>query len=796
MTKISIQYLLFVAFFPLVLSAGESSAPVTLPPATSKTVDFVHDIQPLLRTHCWSCHGPDKQRGDLRLDRKADALRGGQHVAILPGKSAESLMVRNVAGVDPDAIMPPPGKGERLTPEEIGLLRAWIDQGAIWPDGVDQSTAPDPSKHWAFSRPQRPAEPTVQTTNWIRNPIDRFVLARLEREGLTPSPEADRAALLRRVSLDITGIPPTTDELDAFLANKADDAYERVVDALLASPRYGERWARPWLDAARYGDTHGYEKDPARSIWPWRDWVIRALNADMPYDQFTIEQLAGDLLPNATEDQRIATGFHRNSLLNDEGGVEAEEFRAAAIIDRVNTTGMVWMGLTLACAQCHNHKYDPVSMRDYYAMYAVFNSTEDGGVDPAPVTEVPTPEQRSELARIRAEIATLNNTKDDPAAKSSMEALRKSEKALLAKVPKSLVMRELAKPRPTRILLRGSHHTPGDPVQPAVPASFPQLPAGTEVNRLSFAKWLVADENPLTARVTINRMWGEVFGLSLVETPEDFGMRGEPPSHPELLDWLATELVRLRWSQKAALRLIVTSATYRQSSRATPSLLERDPRNKLLARGPRFRVEAEMIRDITLTASGRLVERLGGPPVKPPQPAFISENSFGFQSFAGGQRWVDETGPDRYRRGLYTYWRRTTPYPTLQIFDAGTRDVCKVRRSRTNTPLQALSSLNEPLSVECGAALAQRLLARAESDAARLAWGYRTCTGRLPTADQVKKLSELLATALTSFHATPTNATNMLKVGLVEAGGDTVTLAAWMVVANVLLNLDETLTKG
>ncbi|HLX64399.1 MAG TPA: DUF1549 and DUF1553 domain-containing protein, partial [Planctomycetota bacterium] len=642
--------------------------------------------------------------------------------------------------------------------------------GAIWPDGVDDVKVKDPREHWAFKKPMRPPLPSVQKKEWPRNEIDYFILARLEKEKLAPSREAEKAVLLRRVSLDLIGLPPSVEEVEAFEKDASADAYEKAVDRLLASPHYGERWARPWLDCARYGDTHGYEKDPPRTMWPWRDWVIKALNDNMPFDQFTIEQIAGDLLPNATLEQKVATGFHRNSLLNDEGGTDPEEFRWAALNDRVEVTATVWLGLTMNCAQCHSHKFDPISQTEYYQFLAFFNNTEDGGKAADPVLPVPQAGQDA------------------------------------AKAPKTMIMKERAQARETHVAIRGSYHAPGDKVSPNVPAIFPPLSnsaakdgGGPSLpNRLALAKWLVDENNPLTARVTMNRDWGLFFGTPLVETVEDFGTRGDVPSHPELLDWLATEFMRAKWDMKAMHKKIVMSAAYRQSSVATPLLIERDPYNRLLARGARFRVEAEMVRDIALTASGRLNEKIGGPSVFPPQPPGIWENSFGFQSFAGNQsNWKTAEDGDRFRRGMYIYWRRTAPYPSLQTFDLVSRDVCKVKRSRTNTPLQALTLLNDPVYVECAGGLAQKMMEFNGTDEAKIAYGLRRCVSRVPKASEIEKLAALRADAVKTYDQDAKAAETLLVQARVKAdAANAKALATWIVVANVMLNLDETVTKN
>jgi hypothetical protein len=884
--------------------------------------------------------------------------------------------------------------------------------------------------HWAYIKPVRPESPKVKRSRWPRNPIDAFILARLEKENLAPSSEADRPTLIRRLSLDLTGLPPPLAEVDAFAADKSKDAYEKLVDRLLASPHYGEKWARHWLDLARYADTHGYEADPRRSMWPYRDWVINAFNRDLPFDQFTIEQLAGDLLPDATLERKIASGFNRNTMFNTEGGVDREQARVETVVDRVNTTATVWLGSTLGCAQCHTHKYDPFTLTEYYQMFAFFNDQDE------PQMDVPTPEQAEKREKLRADIARLDaeykketpelaaaqaaweqkeiaevsawtildpsefssaggatlakledksllagganpsndvytvvaqtdlrnitglrlevlpdpslpekslgrhpngsfvlsrfevkaapkdnpqsaqsvtfksanadytqdghsvtnlidgkpgpgwavsagehkfrveratyfavetpvdfgqgtiltislkhnsqwpeanvgrfrlavTAKEDPttlpessneirkilattpenrtdkqnsaladafrahapelkAVREQLAELRHAEEELQKQIPTTLVMKEREQPRETHVLARGNFLNPGEKVLPGVPAVLPPLPAGEPANRLTLAKWLVSSENPLTARVTVNRIWEQYFGHGLVETVEDFGTQGERPTHPELLDWLATGFMRQGWSLKAMHRLIVTSATYRQSSRATPELIERDPQNRLLARGPRFRVPAETVRDIALQAGGLLNPKIGGPSVFPYQPEGI------WTQIYSSDKWEMSKADEKYRRGLYTFWRRTSPYPAFMSFDAPSRELICTRRPRTNTPLQALTTLNDPSFVEAAEALARRVMKEAAADTnKRAAHAFRLCVSRMPNARELKRLVALYDQELGRFKQDPVAAEKMAtaELGKPPENLDLAELAAWTVVANVLLNLDETITK-
>jgi hypothetical protein len=758
------------------------------------SVDFNRDIRPILSEHCYQCHGPDHKarKADLRLDRKDDAFRDRSgYAVIVPAKLDESELFERVTADDPEVVMPPPKAKKPLSRKEIDLLRRWILEGAKW------------DAHWSYALPAVVPSPAVKDRRWPRNPIDQFVLARLESEGLSPSPEADRATLIRRVSLDLVGLPPTPDEVDSFENDPGAGAYERVVDRLLASPHYGERQARPWLDQARYADTNGYEVDAIRSIWLYRDWVVRALNRDLPFDRFTIEQIAGDLLPDATIDQRIATGFHRNTIINTEGGTDDEEFRVAAVVDRVNTTAQVWLGTTIACAQCHDHKYDPFTQKEYFQLFAFFNNTADGGRSSDPEMSVPTARQRARQSAIRAELdhwqSKLAEVKQEGAVlrvksiNEQIEALKKQEAAVHPAT--TMVMQELPAPRATHVLVRGSHNVKAEPVSPGVPAVLHPLAPDAPRDRLGLARWLVDPRNPLVGRVTMNRLWAQFFGRGIVETSEDFGVQGEPPSHPELLAWLAKEFVRQGWSFKAMQRLIVTSATYRQSSRVTPDRLQRDPYNRVLARGPRFRMEVEMLRDQALAASGLLKRTIGGASVFPYQP-----DGIWFTPYSSA-RWTESRGGDQFRRGLYTFWRRSAPYPSFVVFDAPSREVCCERRARTNTPLQALATLNDPAFVQPAAALAGRIVRELKGTPEDRARGaFRLVLARQPSAAELRHLVELYQENLKDYHRKPATALALATAergALADSeGADQAELAAWTVLANVLLNLDETITKG
>jgi hypothetical protein len=996
---------------------------------------FASKIRPILASRCYQCHGPDVQQNGLRLDSLDAVLKGSESGrVVLPGHSGESRLIRRLQAEERPQM---PYGGPPLSKDEIAVIRQWIDDGASGPD----STAPVAAKslkHWAYMKPVQYATPAVKDAAWVRNPIDNFILSRLEKEGLKPSPEADKTTLIRRVYLDIIGLPPTPQQVDAFLADKSPGAYEKVVDELLASPHYGERWARPWLDLARYADTNGYEKDGRRTAWKYRDWVINALNKDESFKQFTIDQIAGDMLPHPTTDQLIATGFNRNTMLNQEGGVDPEEYYWYELVDRVNTTASVWLGSTLGCAQCHNHKFDPFTQKDYYRFLAFYGNSKykifgEGSERYAeePNLELPTPEQQKQSTALRAQMAKLqtvlatdtpalqaaqaewekqlkdadqqwtvllpgkftsaggatlkllddksilaggknpnadtytieaktdlahitgirlevlpdeslphggpgrdaegnfflsdfdvvvapaNNpeskktvrfqhadanesqrgyelkgilTKDSAlrgwAIDSSSEArlrreavfrpdepfgfsggtilsirlkhemrhasrnigrfrlsvtssanpefiiqlparmapvlnteagkrtpeqsqqlaaayravspLLDSTRKQIADLEESLrklgivtamVLEE--KPsyfRPaTYIRERGSFMSKGDLVYADVPASLNPLPKDAMPNRLGLAQWLVSEDNPLTARVTVNRYWEALFGHGIVETSEDFGTQGELPSHPELLDWLATEFMRNDWSMKKIKRLMVTSATYRQSSRATQDLIARDPYNKLFARGPRFRVEGEMVHDIALSASGILSDKMFGPSVMPYQPEGIWDVPY------SSDKWVMSDGEDRRRRSIYTYMRRSAPYPSLVTFDAPSREFCTVRRVRTNTPLQALTTLNDPYFFDAARAMAKRMTREGGATSeSRITYGYRLVVSRVPTQDELNRVLAFYNQQLAVYKQ---DATALGKVIGSDSGEQTPELAALTMVANVLLNMDETISK-
>jgi len=1006
----------------------------------SGAVDFERDIRPILSDNCFACHGPDtsKRMANLRLD-SADGGAFTRSI-IVPGKAAESHLYSRVSASDATR-MPPSYSGRSLTPAQIDSLRQWIDQGAKW------------QTHWAFVAPVKPDVPVVKEAAWVRNPIDNFVLARLAQEGLKHSPEADRPTLLRRLTYDLTGLPPTPAEISSFVADKSPDAYEKRVDALLNSPRFGERMATQWLDLARYADTHGYHIDSQREMWHWRDWVIDAFNRNMPFDQFTIEQLAGDLLPNATVEQKLASGFNRNHMINFEGGAVPEEYQVEYVVDRLEATSTTWMGLTVGCARCHDHKYDPIPQKDFYRFFAFFNNVNEKGLDgrngnAEPFLPLPSPAQKAKQDQLKEAIKAHENALPEEAAAkqqadwekkelsafpplgrdgllahyefdgnltdssghyqygrvikgdltysngavdkgadfdgqtkavfghvpafepgkafaaafwikvngklrepvfqqggfevwlddfelsgvqqrvprlyvrlgstgvrttdrlpwpenmnhiavnydgtrieisvngkvvptvafqpesdsggadfeipmfkgriddlrmygrklqpseiaylagleplrailnmlpdkrskeqkawirdyyltqaapaqdrqtwSELKGLREEEKKLTAQIPTTMVMSELMdKPRETFILARGDYRNQTEKVTPGVPSVLPPLPAGAPPNRLSLAKWLVDPSHPLTARVAVNRYWQMYFGTGIVKTMENFGSQGDPPSNQALLDWLATEFIANKWDIKAMQRLIVTSAAYRQSSRVTPELLEKDPENRLIARGPRYRLPAEMVRDGELYLSGLLKEKTGGASVNPYQPAGVWEE-IAFGDGFTSQTYQQGHGDDLHRRSLYTFWKRTAPPPEMITFDAPDREKCAARRTITNTPLQALVLLNDPAFVEAARSLAERMLLEGGKTVnARLDYGFRLATARDPAPAEIAVLRNELNTELTEFKRHEDRAAALLHNGEAPVNPklDKQELAAWSTIASVLLNLDETVTK-
>ena len=819
-------------------------------------LNFNRDIRPILSENCFYCHGQDgnKRQADLRLDVREVAIKTG---AITPKDLAKSSLVKRIYSDDPEQLMPPAKSNRRLTAEQKKLLERWISEGAEY------------QSHWAFVAPTRPAEPAVQKADWIRNPIDRFVLEKLEEQKLTPSPEADRATLIKRLSIDLIGLPPTPAEVDAFVSDADPQAYEKLVERLLKSPHYGERMALPWLDAARYADSNGFQQDGDTWQWIWRDWVVKAFNDDLPFDQFTIWQLAGDLLPNATNEQKIATGFNRNHLLNGEGGAIAEEQRFVILFDRMDTTATTWLGLTMACSQCHDHKYDPITQRDYYSLMDAFNRLPESGTPQffssrirvgAPFIELPTDENKARFAEFEAKIKAADDEAapianaayegwrtglfadgkpsegkglpDNLAAilrkpeaeridaeKKSIDAeLRKHFDAKVRatlngkfpvlgqaeefrkqlngyradKLPRVMVMSD-EKPRETAILDRGEYLNPKEKVSFATPAFLPPLAADAPKNRLGFAQWLMSAEQPLTARVQVNRMWQHFFGAGIVKTSEDFGVQSEYPLHGPLLDWFAVEFRERGWSMKAMHRLIVTSATYRQASRVTPEIRARDPENRLFARASRFRMPSLLLRDWALSAAGLLDAKVGGTPVYPYQPdavwealAITKERDFTYPA---------SSGTDLYRRSLYTFWRRTVN--PANMFDSSSRQTCRVRLATTSTPLHALTTLNDPTWVEAARVLAEQSLKSSPELDARLTHAFRRIAGRKPTDRDLVALRRAYDRQFALYKSDLDAAKALVSVGATKRD-ETLNLSEHAALAAVclgILNLDEALTR-
>jgi hypothetical protein len=822
---------------------------ITSPLLAAEGVDYTRDIKPLLEKHCVSCHGSAKQKASLRLDAYPLIKQGGNSgSAFVSKKSTESLLIHAITGSKPDVSKMPP-KGE-LSADEISLLKRWIDEGAVGPAQVETvASANTKSTHWSFQPITRPALPTVKNQQAVRNPIDQFVLEQLEAKAITPATEADKVTLIRRLSLDLRGLPPSIAEVDAFLADQSPQAYEKVVDSMLKSPHYGEHWARLWLDMARYADSNGFTIDAPRSIWKYRDWVINAFNKNMPFDRFTIEQLAGDMLPKPTNEQLTATGFHRNTMINQEGGIDVEQFRVESVVDRVNTTGAVWLGITIGCCQCHDHKFDPFSQKEYYQFYAFMNNCDE------PNLEIITPEDQARRQRIKDGVNRLTKLLK-PLDPTSAEAIEKWERGLndqnrgqvakniaaiflvapngrnakqiqtletafrrndltrhivginnpwqallqmnvlttrnalqteladLKKLepipPTTMIVRERKQPRETTIMIAGDFTRKGAKVTPGFPSVFPAKDAAR--TRLDLAQWIVDPANPLTARVAVNRWWGQFFGIGLVETENDFGTQGTMPSHPKLLDWLASEFIAKKWDVKALHKLIVMSGTYCQSSKTRPELDKVDPRNRLLARQSRIRVNAENVRDVCLSASGLLTPTVGGPSVFPPQP----EGIYRFTQVDKG--WKASPGEERYRRGMYTYFWRSAPHPQLVTFDAPDASTSCTRRNRSNTPLQALTLLNDSGFYEYAQGFANRIQKEcAGDDTAKLLFAFRAALSRQPSERELSRLQSFLARQQADLKDKP-NEAKQLSPNAPE-------LAAWVMVARVLLNLDELITR-
>ncbi|MBS1826723.1 MAG: PSD1 domain-containing protein [Acidobacteria bacterium] len=810
-------------------------------------VDFAKEIAPTLETRCHVCHGAKQQMAGLRLDQAAGAAK----------VTTNGKLTERIKSTKPGHRMPP--VGAPLTAKEIAAFEAWITEGAKWPANYTPGGA---VQHWSFRPITRPATPQVKKTSWTRNPIDNFVLANLESKNIAPSPEASKLVLLRRVSFDLTGLPPTPAEVKEFLADTRPDAYERLVDRLLQSRHYGERWARPWLDLAHYADSDGYEKDQVRPYaWRYRNYVIDSLNSGKPFDQFTIEQLAGDLLPNPTTEQLVATGFLRNTLTNREAGVDRAEARYEQLVNRVNTVGTTWLGLAVGCAQCHDHKYDPISNKDFYRLFAFFDATDDREIEaPMPgereqylaampwylgnrghilekygipalqtaweaklikamdhpgedvewdfwvtsmramvdhaerVMRTP-PAQRTPYDARRITDYFISNGGPDntriPETLHRIKAAREEINELKEKLP-AFTMAMAVAPHPDHkqsvMRIKGDYKALSDPINPGGLSAMHPMSGGASPTRLDLAKWLVSKDNPLTPRVTVNRAWQEFFGRGLVRTSEDFGTQGERPTHPELLDWLATQFISDGWSMKKLHRLIVTSSTYRQSSDTRQDLAQTDPDNALLARQIRLRLPAELVRDAALSSSGLLDNRIGGPSIRPYQPPGVAELGYG-----GSIKWKMSEGPDRFRRGLYVHFQRTTPYPQLMNFDAPDSNVSCSRRRPSNTPLQSLNLLNDPVFHEAAQSLAARVLReRKGAFADRLELAFALTLGRTPDTMEKQRLSTYYDQQLGILSTEPAAVS---KLAPPIESLDPKEAAAWVGVSRVIMNLDEFITR-
>ena len=788
LAKVSVAagLLLAVIFFFARFSKKEAGTGEQLP----DIVSFNFHIRPILSDRCFKCHGPDerKREAGLRFDTQEGAFaalgdslsigegRGEAHYAIVPGHPEQSTLVQRIFSANPDSVMPSPDSHLSLSVFEKKLLKKWIEQGAKW------------EKHWAFTAPQKPDLPKVKNKKWTRNEVDFFILQKQQEHGLEPSPEAEKERLIRRVSFDLTGLPPSPEAVEDFLRDDSPGAYEKVVDHLLASPAYGERWAVYWLDLARYSDTHGYQDDLPRVMWPRRDWVIKAFNENMPYDRFVTWQLAGDLLPDATKETLLASAFNRNHKITQEGGVIDEEYRVEYVADRTNTFGKAFLGLTMECARCHDHKYDPITQRNYYSTFAFFNKVPERGF--VPNLQTPKPYMPIVQADLQGVLKFLN-AKD----------ILKTDKDTI----RQMVMQDSLEKggRKTYVLNRGQYDQRKEEVAADLPANILPFDTAQPRNRLGMARWLFDPRNPLTARVMANRLWQEIFGRGIVATSDNFGLQGSLPTHPELLDWLACEFRDCGWDVKKMLRLMVTSATYRQSSVAGRELREKDPENLWLARGPRYRLNYEFIRDNALAASGLLVREIGGPSVKPYQPAGIWEEigtEKSANNFRGEFSYVPDTAANKiYRRSLYTYNKRTIPPPAMLSFDIAPRDVCEVRRARTSTPLQALAMLNDEQILEASRVLAGKISEKKDlkKTEEKIAAAFFKILTRKPEKAEIQKLAALYREEFARFQKEPERAKKLLRTGRFPQNPalDPAEQAALMLVVSAIFNLDEAVSK-
>lgn len=744
--------------------------------STKETISFNKDIRPILNEKCLACHGGVKAMGDFSLLFEEDAFlptKSGK-TAIVRGNHKKSGLYKRLIHSDEEVRMP--YEGTPLEQGEIDLIAQWIDEGAKW------------EKHWAYIAPaENIIPPILENEGWVQNEIDQFVGSKLAQKGLLPNEKATKSTLIRRVYLDLIGLPPTLAQAQSFMEDERPDAFEKAVDALLDSPHFGEHWAAMWLDLARYGDSQGYQKDNLRrQIWRYRDWVIHAFNEDLPFDQFTIQQLAGDLLPNATDNQVLATAFHRNTNTNTEGGTDNEEFRTYAVMDRLSTTFEIWQGMTMSCVQCHSHPYDPIRHEEYYQGLAFFNNTADADYDnDSPKKKLLSPGQKEKLEQIQQSIQQ-QKTKGDTLSKAYQGLIAEMATIQPQSVP---IMQELTDTqRVTHLFERGNWLVKGEEVQANVPAILSDFSAKNAPNRLGLGEWLVAPENPLTARVIVNRFWANIFGIGLVETLEDFGTQGAKPVNQPLLDWLAVQFKsEYQWSVKKLLKTIVLSATYQQSTVTNKEKLAQDADNQLFTRGARFRLSAEQIRDQALTASGLLNRTIYGPSVMPYLPDGV------YSVIRHIHQWETSVEGDAYRRGLYTFWRKTSPYPSMISFDTPSREFCVSRRVRTNTPLQAMITLNDPVYVEAAIALAQRMSQKEQAVVAeKISFGFENLLFKKPTTTQLEELIRFYEKSLTAYKANPIAVTELVP----KSKPQTSEFAALINVSNVLLNMDEVIMKG
>lgn len=772
---VGILGILFLGIWLLVKDNGTSGESNAIKNALPEEISYNFHVKPILSDKCFACHGPDanKRKAGLRLDveeiAKGELEENPGKFAIVEKASASSELVARIFTDDESTLMPPTDSNLKLSASEKEILKKWIEQGAKF------------EKHWSFTTPEKSELPKVKNSDWPKNEIDYFILSKIEESGLEVAEETTNTKLIRRLSLDLTGLPPTIDELKRFVLDKDELEYDKIVDYYLGKSAYGERMTREWLDVARYADSHGYQDDSYRTMWPWRDWVIHAFNENLPYDQFLTWQLAGDLLPNANKEQILATAFNRNHPITQEGGVIDEEYRSTYVADRTNTLGKGLLGLTLECASCHDHKYDPLSQKDYYSLYAFFNYVKEKGLQMDAV--------QAKNRKYYADPPYIKLEDEDLA--GILSFINKDDTTSV----NVMVMNDSAV-KETHVLARGNYDVPTDMVQATAPASIMEFSENYPRNRLGLAKWMTDKNNPLTARVYINRLWAMIFGNGIVLTAEDFGSQGSLPSHPELLDWLAVDFMEHDWDIKYLMKKIVTTATYRQSSTITPEKKKADPENVYLARGPRFRLGAEEIRDYILTTSGLLNDEIGGPSVKPYQPPGLWE-----ETNAGGNRgilttYVPDKGDKLYRRSLYTFWKRTLPPPSMTIFDAPNRDLCEVRRQKTNTPLQALALQNDEQVLEGARVLASRVSEKFADEQEAIITMFNSILLRDPTEEELEVMAEYHENFLEKFKENTEDAEKLVAIGEYEKNNaDTAETAALMMVAQVLYNLDETITK-